>query len=63
MSGYHPSHRPGSAPAFASFPAPDRTIDIGFVHVGKHEWKNGAEMEWKCADNCPHPDHDHEDAS
>jgi hypothetical protein len=36
------------------------TVNIGPVHVGKHEWKNGAEMEWECADNCPHPSHDDE---
>lgn len=58
MSGYHPSHRPGSRPTFTS--SPDRTIDVGYVHVGRNVMPGG---EWECADNCPHPDHDHEEAT
>lgn len=27
-------------------------------HVGWWKWKNGAEMEWVCSRNCPHPDHE-----
>ena len=33
--------------------APSHTIDIGPVHVGKHQ----PGQPWECVDNCPHPDH------
>lgn len=29
-------------------------------HEGDFMWRNAAEMVWECADNCPHPNHDHE---
>lgn len=29
-------------------------------HVGSHVWKNGAELVWECADECPHPIHEDE---
>lgn len=32
----------------------DRTINVGYVHVGKRD----SEGRWVCAENCPHPDHD-----
>lgn len=37
-----------------------QTINLGPVHVGGYVWKNGAELLWECAENCPHPDHDAE---
>lgn len=27
-------------------------------HLGSHVWKNGAELVWECADECPHPSHE-----
>jgi hypothetical protein len=32
-------------------------------HLGSHVWRNGAELVWECADECPHPDHDDDHAS
>ena len=31
-------------------------------HEGGYVWRNGAEMEWECAEFCPHPSHDDGDA-
>ena len=27
-------------------------------HHGGYVWRNGAEMVWECADDCPHPIHE-----
>ncbi len=39
-----------------------RTIDVGFVHVGRH-YDTGPEYGevWECDPDCPHPDHATED--
>ncbi len=26
-------------------------------HIGRHVWRNGAELVWECDDNCPHRVH------
>jgi hypothetical protein len=39
-------------------PRRDRTIDIGYVHVGRPVGPRAPmDGKWVCADTCPHPDH------
>lgn len=60
-----PACRCGYLPCTAD---PDAAIEALWRHIeeahnppkcrGSFVWKNGAELVWECADDCPHPSHE-----